>query len=671
MPTARSTLKQYFRQYATPTEGQFAELIDSFLHKTEDSILISQISGLQQQLDKMVTQEDIDRDDEQLRADIQALQNLLAQIRSRLTAAEDDIDTAEDNIAGHETRIRTLESTKADASALASYALKTTTDGHETRIATLETTKADASALANYALKTTTDGHETRIATLETDKADASALANYALKTTTDGHETRISTLESQRVSDIDKLNASIAHVQFDIENLSALRQVADLDQYDAQDGDIVQYIGPTTAEYVNGYVYKLAKKEFESTDKILVVDAPYTNVKEGFDAAALINDKYFIKGEDGSMYFGTEPLYNESYLLIVGEKGYPAVGDTVIGQYNTDTKMQPCYEVTEVVSSTYPFVVKFIKNDYPRTLTIDRQVSNYRFYNSDGICISLLGSWTDDYYDNGRTMYDVYHSVEVLYNDKAYEVAVGDINCALGENVNVHEWKQHDTQPSSASDVSDLQSRMTTAEGNITANAGAITAHASRLTSLEAASHTRNADTQIIHDASHKAVVSGSGLSVTGDAAVSGSLSISGNLNVSGKETVTEIQHVTSENDSITLRHGAQVPVSSISGIKAENYDGLGNNLVFGTDSGGTFRIGDEHGTLEPLCTRDEAANLADGDPAVWDAANLRIKTADNSVIVGGAMSASSYFMSEEAYWDAYAANTIANNKVYSTYYD
>ena len=46
MATTRQTLKQYFRQYATPTQAQFAELIDAFVHKDEDSLTQSKIDGL-------------------------------------------------------------------------------------------------------------------------------------------------------------------------------------------------------------------------------------------------------------------------------------------------------------------------------------------------------------------------------------------------------------------------------------------------------------------------------------------------------------------------------------------------------------------------------------------------------------------------------------------------
>ncbi|MBC7399858.1 MAG: hypothetical protein H7289_07910, partial [Mucilaginibacter sp.] len=47
MATARSILKAYFLTGKKPTQGQFAALIDSFLHLSEDSLTITQIQGLQ------------------------------------------------------------------------------------------------------------------------------------------------------------------------------------------------------------------------------------------------------------------------------------------------------------------------------------------------------------------------------------------------------------------------------------------------------------------------------------------------------------------------------------------------------------------------------------------------------------------------------------------------
>lgn len=49
--TSRAILKTWFETGDKPTQNQFAELIDSLFHRTEDSLEISAITGLQDALD--------------------------------------------------------------------------------------------------------------------------------------------------------------------------------------------------------------------------------------------------------------------------------------------------------------------------------------------------------------------------------------------------------------------------------------------------------------------------------------------------------------------------------------------------------------------------------------------------------------------------------------------
>lgn len=59
MAATRTTLKQYFKKYATPTEEQFAALIDAFVHKDEDSLTQSKIDGLSAALESKVSSSDL------------------------------------------------------------------------------------------------------------------------------------------------------------------------------------------------------------------------------------------------------------------------------------------------------------------------------------------------------------------------------------------------------------------------------------------------------------------------------------------------------------------------------------------------------------------------------------------------------------------------------------
>ena len=59
MAATRTVLKQYFKKYATPTEEQFAALIDAFVHKDEDSLTQSKIDGLTAALESKVSSSDL------------------------------------------------------------------------------------------------------------------------------------------------------------------------------------------------------------------------------------------------------------------------------------------------------------------------------------------------------------------------------------------------------------------------------------------------------------------------------------------------------------------------------------------------------------------------------------------------------------------------------------
>ncbi len=58
--TGRNTLKGWFKKWKKPTEAQFAAWIDSFWHKTEDSIPVSQIERLSEILADKIDRREIE-----------------------------------------------------------------------------------------------------------------------------------------------------------------------------------------------------------------------------------------------------------------------------------------------------------------------------------------------------------------------------------------------------------------------------------------------------------------------------------------------------------------------------------------------------------------------------------------------------------------------------------
>lgn len=115
--------------------------------------------------------------------------------------------------------------------------------------------------------------------------------------------------------------------------------------------------------------------------------------------------------------------------------------------------------------------------------------------------------------------------------------------------------------------------------------------------------------------------------ITIDNDLSVTGNASIGGNLNVTGTIITVHSEEITTEENTIKLRDGAQTAIQpgDISGIIIENYDGQGNDSEIALDSNGTLRIGDTNDT-EPVATRDEASNFTNGNYVAWDAANSRL---------------------------------------------
>jgi hypothetical protein len=446
----------------------------------------------------------------------------------------------------------------------------------------------------------------------------------------------------------------------------NALKQV-DLTTYQGTtNGEIVQHTGATTANYVNGWNYKLSDGG--------TIPAHTLHIKqmvggERYDTTSDEIAAHIATYKFPFVYKGKKVLY-ESYnngFQVYFPEGYPKVGDPCVMQTGAINYVTAVTEEEVIVDDWLSFPTTFRESAW--------------FENGDGVQI----------YTTFNVEFPV--SGDLVSRQAYFELGTTwgcyNVDFTFSKNdeaVSLKEWKQHDSQPSSTADVSDLKTRMTAAETAIQGKQATITGAASTITTANLTAskvlgsdangkvaatsiatadaedavskrHTQNTDTKIISGGNKVEVTSG-GISIVGytlfsaggeklrvssngvaslaNTSVTGNLSVSGNLNVTGKETVTEIVHVESENNTITLRKGAQTAVASgsLSGTRVENYDGLDNNLVFGTDASGVFRIGDEGGTLEPIATRDEAANLTDGQAMTWNATNQRLigKTIDST---------------------------------------
>lgn len=111
----------------------------------------------------------------------------------------------------------------------------------------------------------------------------------------------------------------------------------------------------------------------------------------------------------------------------------------------------------------------------------------------------------------------------------------------------------------------------------------------------------------------------------LTGDVAITGDLQVNGDIVQQGSAYETHAEKVFTANDYITMRDGAVAALApgDYSGFQVKKYDGTNDGRLV-IDRDGTARVGDV-GDEQPLMTRDESADLTNGNLLKWDAANSK----------------------------------------------
>ena len=118
-----------------------------------------------------------------------------------------------------------------------------------------------------------------------------------------------------------------------------------------------------------------------------------------------------------------------------------------------------------------------------------------------------------------------------------------------------------------------------------------------------------------------------------TGSQTIIGNLTIEGNITQNGEQYITEAEKVVTEDDYILMRKGATGSLGSgYSGFEIENYNGNGDNARLVVDSNGIARVGDV-GDEQPLLTREETADLTNGEVLVWNSETNRAEGSSDYV--------------------------------------
>ncbi len=208
---SREDNKKRFKTGMYPTQQDFENVFDSYVHK-DDTIDPSKIVSGNENIVDIINRKAEERHNHPI-SEVDNLSETLQQI-------QDDLDTAEDNIAGHETRIVTLEAAKTDYEAF-----------KERVRAFLEDANASDTTIDRW--------HE--IENFLQGITDTETLTGL------------LNDLKQEILSEIPEPQPQPSG--------NYLELVEDLDAYtDAPDGKIVKYVGQTNEKYTRGFDYE--KKE-------------------------------------------------------------------------------------------------------------------------------------------------------------------------------------------------------------------------------------------------------------------------------------------------------------------------------------------------------------------------------------------------------------------------
>src|SRR6056297_462010 len=119
------------------------------------------------------------------------------------------------------------------------------------------------------------------------------------------------------------------------------------------------------------------------------------------------------------------------------------------------------------------------------------------------------------------------------------------------------------------------------------------------------------------------------------------GALHIDGDIIQSGSAYEVNAETVTTTQELIVTRDGATTAISvgDVSGLEVNKYDGT-NNLLFGTDLDGYFKVG-ESGELQILATREDIPNNT--SVPFWNNTENRFDTSSNLTWDGSDLSVNS----------------------------
>lgn len=353
---SREDNKKRYKTGMYPTQQDFENVFDSYVHKDDtidpskivsgdENIVdiinrkaekkhsheIADVDGLQKFIDEMTALLEIVRDPETG----EISESKLKTLTDSLTALRDDVDTNTDNVSGQELRITNAENNLEKVYQILGK------NGKET-IADL----ADSFAALTGNYSNVYDFVNKVKAFLEDSDASDETINRWQ----------EIETF-LQGITDTQTLTGLLADLKAEIlaeipepepaPQGNYLKQIADLDGYtDAQDGEIVQYVGQTTDSYTRGFFYERKKGDGGEPVNMLIGDIELRSAtfNDGTDCGD-ITGTYHVKGILGkigtaqkAVFFTApakvgDPVWIEGYGFTTVEEGDLATINYLDGQ--------------------------------------------------------------------------------------------------------------------------------------------------------------------------------------------------------------------------------------------------------------------------------------------------------------------------------------------------
>ncbi len=249
------------------------------------------------------------------------------------------------------------------------------------------------------------------------------------------------------------------------------LKQISDLDTYDAQEGEIVQYVGPTNNKYTNGYTY-----QYQSAGT--VIDVPVST------KFIIINNGTFLQSgiyhyiedisilkKEGSESVGQIETTIYSYTTLIDGKFltfYSSPFDILkVGDKVWDENSN-LFSITDISISNKPFLFITLDNGY--VIETQSSVQEYKYSilekykNDNGDVIYKTKGRNPDLIGQLREINDIeINKVNNKFSDYALytENITSDTTdkCTIAETTEpiyktIYKWTQKDVQPNNSQDT-------------------------------------------------------------------------------------------------------------------------------------------------------------------------------------------------------------------------